>query len=214
MPPSHVVFLLSPANCAGKRAGFLMRPNGGSALAQRLRSSDGATLGEIFTFMSGLYFRGKLAYASAFADPPADCAGEGVHVIVPGWGLRPPGAVVDLDRLRAIARIPVDPTDRRYVEPLRRDAAHLAERLHPGDAAVLLGSIATPKYLLPLVEILGPRLHVPQEFIGRGDMSRGALMLRCAGERRELTYVPASSVSISGALVRRRRREVGSAHDD
>jgi len=58
---------------------------------------------------------------------------------------------------------------------------------------VLLGSIATPKYLEPLNEVLGPRLHVPQEFIGRGDMSRGALMLRCAAEGHELTYIAASS---------------------
>jgi hypothetical protein len=115
-----------------------------------------------------------------------------VQVIVPGLGLCPPRALIDLDGLRAIAQVPVDPDDRRYTHPLRRDAALLAERLRPGDAAVLLGSIATPKYLQPLNEVLGPRLHVPQEFIGRGDMSRGALMLRCASEGRELTYIAAS----------------------
>jgi len=187
MPPGHRIFLLSPANCAGKRAGFLMRANGQSPLAQRLRSGAGATVGEVFTFMSGLYFRGKLAYAAAFADPPPDCAG--IHVIVPGLGLLPPETVIDLDRLRAIAGVPVDPDDRRYVDPLRRDATRLAARLDPADLAVLLGSIATPKYLQPLTETLGPRLRVPEEFIGRGDMSRGALMLRCAAEDRELTYV-------------------------
>ncbi|MGH8696105.1 MAG: hypothetical protein ACREVS_06485 [Burkholderiales bacterium] len=182
-----MVFLLSPANCAGKRAGFLLRTNARSALAQRLRSGEGATIGEIFTFMSGLYFRGKLAYAGAFARP-----GDGIQVIVPGLGLCPPRAVIDLDGLRAIARVPVDPADRRYTSPLRRDAARLAERLQPPDAAVLLGSIATPKYLQPLQEVLGPRLRVPREFIGRGDMSRGALMLRCAAEGRELTYIEPS----------------------
>jgi hypothetical protein len=187
MPPGHRIFLLSPANCAGKRAGFLMRANGQSPLAQRLRSGAGASVGEVFTFMSGLYFRGKLAYAAAFADPPAHCAG--IHVIVPGLGLLPPDTVIDLERLRAIAGVPVDPDDRRYLEPLRRDAMHLAARLDPTDLAVLLGSIATPKYLQPLTAILGPRLRVPEEFIGRGDMSRGALMLRCAAEDRELTYV-------------------------
>jgi len=192
MPPCHQIFLLSPANSAGKRAALLLRNDGRSALAQRLRS-EGATLGEIYTFMSGLYFRGKLAYASAFANPPAACGG--IHVIVPGLGLRSPGAMIDRDRLRAIARVPVDPDDRRYATPLRRDAALLAEQLHGRDAAILLGSIATPKYLEPLTAILGPRLHFPQEFIGRGDMSRGALMLRCADERRELTYVAASPQS-------------------
>lgn len=137
--------------------------------------------------MSGLYFRGKLAYASSFANPPDGCSG--VQIIVPGLGLLPPGAIIDLAGLRAIARVPVDPDDRRYTRPLRRDAAGLAERLHPEAAAVLLGSIATPKYLQPLKEVLGPRLRFPQEFVGLGDMSRGALMLRCAAEGRELTYM-------------------------
>src|SRR5207244_8518829 len=91
MSPSHQVFLLSPANCSGKRAGFLLRKDARSALAQRLRSREGATLGEVFTFMSGLYFRGKLAYAAAFANPPVGCGG--IAVIVPGLGLRPPDAV-------------------------------------------------------------------------------------------------------------------------
>jgi hypothetical protein len=192
MSQSHQIFLLSPANCSGKRAGFLLRKDARSALAQRLRSGPGATIGEVFTFMSGLYFRGKLAYASAFTNPPDGSVGGGIQVIVPGLGLRSPDVVIDLDLLRAIARIPVDPRDRRYTRPLRRDAARLAEGLDPSDAAVLLGSIATPKYLEPLTAVLGPRLRFPQEFIGRGDMSRGALMLRCAAERRELTYIAGS----------------------
>ncbi|HEU5260861.1 MAG TPA: hypothetical protein VFU41_05480 [Gemmatimonadales bacterium] len=190
MSPSRQIFLLSPANCSGKRAGFLLRKNARSALAQRLRSREGATIGEVFTFMSGLYFRGKLAYAVAFANPPDGCSG--IQVIVPGVGLSSPGAIIDLAGLRAIARVPVDPGDGRYTRPLRRDAARLAERLEPPDAAVLLGSIATPKYLQPLREVLGPRLRFPREFIGRGDMSRGALMLRCAADGRELTYIESS----------------------
>ena len=187
MSPGHQIFLLSPANCSGKRAGFLLRKEARSALALRLRSEQGATIGEVFTFMSGLYFRGKLAYALAFAKPPHDCGG--VQVIVPGRGLCPPRTLIDLAGLRAIAQIPVDPGDRRYTHPLQRDAARLAERLHPTDAVVLLGSIATAKYLEPLQQVLGPRLRFPREFIGRGDMSRGALMLRCAAEGRELTYI-------------------------
>jgi hypothetical protein len=185
MAPGHRIFLLSPANCAGTRAGFLLRKNARSALAQRLRSG-GATLGEVFTFMSGLYFRGKLAYARAFAAPPDGVAG--VHLIVPGLGLRAPETPIDLAGLRAIARVRVDPRDRRYLAPLRRDATRLAERLREADAAILLGSIATAKYLPPLREILGPRLRYPREFIGRGDMSRGAMMLRCVAAGRELTY--------------------------
>lgn len=183
----HRVFLLSPANCTGIRAGWLLRKDAGSDLALRLRTSEGAAVGEIFTFMSGLYFRGKLAYATAFADPPAGVSG--IHVIVPGVGLCPPAAPIDLKRLRAIARVRVDPDNRRYTGPLRRDAALLAGSLDPETEVVLLGSIATPKYLEPLQDVLGPRLRFPREFIGRGDMSRGSLMLRCATERRELTYI-------------------------
>ncbi len=187
MPENRQIFLLSPANCTGKRAGWLLRKDAGSPLALRLRSSEGATVGEVFTFMSGLYFRGKLAYAHAFANPPDGL--PGIHVIVPGLGLRPPGTTIDLKGLRAIARVPVDLGERRYTGPLRRDAAQLAAAIDPGDTVVLLGSIATPKYLEPLQDLLGSRLRFPREFIGRGDMSRGALMLRCAAERRELTYV-------------------------
>src|SRR5689334_9248179 len=110
-----------------------MRANGRSALAQRLRSGEGATIGEVFTFMSGLYFRGKLAYASAFANPPDGCFG--IQVIVPGLGLVPASAPIDLAGLRAVAQVPVDPGNRRFTTPLRRDAARLAEQLRPGDAA-------------------------------------------------------------------------------
>jgi hypothetical protein len=192
---SYQIFLLSPANCAGKRAGFLLGKNGRSDLALRLRSDAGATIGEVFSFMSGLYFRGKLKYAVAFAQAPADC--PGVQVIVPGLGLRPPGTPIDLGGLRAIARVRVDPDNWRFTKPLRRDAAHLAEQLAATDAAVLLGSIATRKYLEPLLEVLGPRLRFPQEFVGRGDMSRGSLMLHCAAAGRELAYAQAAEAALT-----------------
>lgn len=187
MSAQRRVFLLSPANCSGKRASQLLRKNARSALAQRLRSGDGATIGEVYAFVSGLYFRGKLAYATAFAHPPDGCAGT--QVIVPGLGLCSPAAIIDLATLRAIARVPVDPESPRYLRPLQRDATLLAEHLAPADAAVLLGSIATPKYLRPLGGVLGSRLRVPREFVGMGDMKRGSLMLRYAAEGRELTYV-------------------------
>ena len=60
---------------------------------------------------------------------------------------------------------------------------------------VLLGSLATGKYLNLLKPIFGSRLRVPQEFIGRGDMSRGGLLLRCVRENRELNYVAAEMVT-------------------
>src|SRR4029077_2550119 len=115
MPPPHQVFLLSPATCSGKRAGFLLRKDARSALAQRLRSGPGATIGEVFTFMSGLNFRGKLAYQSSFTNPPD--GSRGIHVVVPGRARRFPDTLIVLEGLRAIARIPVDPRYRRYTRP-------------------------------------------------------------------------------------------------
>ena len=187
MSSSHHVFLLSPANCSGKRAGYLLNGKSSTPLAERLRSKAGAPIGEVFTFMSALYFRGKIAYASAFARPPVGW--HGVQVIVPGQGLRPASDLIDLADLKAISRVDVDLGDRRYVKPLRRDAGRLAIELGLKDRVVLLGSVATPKYLEPLKGELGSLLHYPREFEGLGDMSRGSLMLKCAAEGRELTYM-------------------------
>src|SRR5947209_18599429 len=78
---------------------MILRPGAASLLARRLREPIGAPLGEVYTFLSGLYFRGKLAYARAFADRP-----EHVLVITPTAGLRPPDALVTLDVLRGFAR--------------------------------------------------------------------------------------------------------------
>ena len=187
MSATHQVFLLSPANCSGKRAGYLLNDRSSAPVAERLRSAGGAPLGEVFTFMSALYFRGKLAYAAAFAKPPEGW--DGVQVIVPGRGLCPAAAPMRLADLRAIARVDVDLEDRRYTRPLKRDASRLADTLGPADQVVLLGSVATPKYLEPLKGVLGSRLRYPEAFVGMGDMRRGSLMLRCAAEGRELAYV-------------------------
>jgi hypothetical protein len=55
---------------------------------------------------------------------------------------------------------------------------------------VLLGSVATEKYVTPLTQVLGDRLYFPLAFVGRGDMSRGGLLLRCARTREPLDCVP------------------------
>ena len=183
----HRVFLLSPANCSGKRAGYLLNGKSSTSLAARLRSSEGASIGEVFTFMSALYFRGKLAYAAAFSRPPLGW--DGVQVIVPGRGLRPASERIDIGELQKIARVDVDLEDKRNTRPLCRDAGRLADGLLPDEKVVLLGSIATPKYVEPMKAVLGSRLHYPEAFVGLGDMSRGSLMLKCAAEGRELAYV-------------------------
>jgi hypothetical protein len=198
------VFLLSPAHCGGERAGLLLRKGADFDLARRVRRPPGVPLGEVFSFLSGLYFRGKLAYAEAFAAPPAGVAG--VHVITPNEGLRPADELVDLVRLRAFAQVDIDTDDARYHCPLRRDARRLAAALDPGDEAVLLGSVATGKYVDPLTEALGDRLRFPGDFVGRGDMSRGGLLLRCVRARRELVYVPVAGAVRRGSRPARLER--------
>ena len=185
------IFLLSPANCGGNRAKIVLSDRATFDLAGRLRSRDGAPLGEVFSFLSGLYFRGKLAYARAFACAPegSELAGGGVFIITPNAGLRSPDTLVDHQAIRGFAGVDVSADNPRYRRPLERSARALASEI--GDCpVVLLGSIASPKY----VDVLGPffedRLLFPREFVGRGDMSRGGLLLRSVASRQELAYIP------------------------
>ena len=179
------IFLLSPAHCGGERARLVFNPDARFDLAQRLRAAPGAPLGEVFSFLSGLYFRGKLAYAQAFARPPA--GRPGVLVITPTDGLVLAEEPVDFERLRRFAEVDIAVANARYMEPLLRDARRLAEALDARCDVVLLGSIATPKYLEPLLAAFGERLRFPADFVGRGDMSRGGLLLRCA-RRASVSY--------------------------
>ncbi len=182
------IFILSPASTSGERARILMRDEARFDLAQRLRSPSGAPLGEVFSFLSGLYFRGKLTYATAFARPPAGLS-AGVFVVTPCQGLVPPQQYVDLAGLRLYASVPIEAAEPRYRTPLLRDLTWLAG-VAPDAEIVLLGSIATDKYVEPLQAVFGDRVLLPADFAGRGDMSRGGLLLRCVEEGRELTYVP------------------------
>ncbi len=189
------IFLLSPANAAGERARLLLRPEADFPLAVRLRR-EGLSIGEAFAFMSGLYFRGKLAYAQAFAAPPEDI--PGAFVITSGYGLVPPETVLTLEQLRQIASIPIDAADSRYRQPLERACRTLDEMAGPDCDFVLLGSVATLKYLEPMFGVFGSRLLFPVEFVGRGDMSRGGLLLRCVRAGLELTYVPLGNLTRHG----------------
>jgi hypothetical protein len=183
------VFLLSPARCRGPRASLLTARRSSYALAARLRAPEGAPLGETFAFLSGLYFRGKLAYARAFARPPA-AIGAGLFVITPHLGLQDPEVPLTLDWLRAAGRVDIRANNRRYRGPLEETATALAAMLDADAEVILLGSVASDKYVAVLSQIFRDRLFFPLEFVGRGDMSRGGLMLRCVREQRELTYVP------------------------
>src|ERR1700726_221282 len=197
--PPRRIFLLSPANAAGIRARIVASENASFDLAARLRS-EGAPLGEVFSFISGLYFRGKLAYAQRFAEARAGI--PGAFVITASGGLIPPETLITAEDLAAISAASISATDRRYREPLERDARAICELAGPKCEVVLLGSIATPKYVEPLLEVFGKRLLFPIEFVGRGDMSRGGLMLRRASSGEQLSYV-----SLRGAI--RRGRQIG-----
>jgi hypothetical protein len=193
------IFLLSPAHCGGKRAAMLMSERAVFPLAQRLRSA-GITLGEAFSFLSGLYFRGKLTYASRFARA---LAGEaGVRVITTQRGLLPAESRIGIQDLRDFGTVDIRSDQPAYRGPLQRDVS----RLSPDIEVVLLGSIATGKYVDVLLEVVGERLLFPIDFVGRGDMSRGALLLRAAREGQELAYEP-----VAGAMRRGRRAQRVSA---
>ena len=184
----YTVFLLSPASCSGKRARALLAGGGDAALAARLEK-DGAPLGDVFAFISSLYFRGKLTYARRFASPPDGLGG--VHVITASRGLLPPEIHVDRKALREFSEGSIDAGETSFRGPLVASAQRVADGLGDRDRVVLLGSVSTDKYLDPLSRVFGERLLFPADFVGRGDMSRGGLMLRAADAGRELEYVTA-----------------------
>lgn len=179
------VFLLSPASSTGRRSQLLLARGARSPLAARLRA-EGAPVGEVMSFLSSLYFRGKLSYAQRFAAPPRGCAG--VQVITADRGLLAPETPIRLGDLRAFARVPIDADNHRYAQPLRESARAWRAQLPALAEVVLLGSIATAKYVDVLAEVFGRGLLFPSDFVGRGDMSRGGLLLRSAQAGLELGY--------------------------
>jgi hypothetical protein len=144
-------------------------------------------LGEAFSFMSGLYFRGKVAYAKAFGRRVDD--GPSAFVITPTRGLQPPDVLVDRGVIEEFAGLDVAHDEPRYRTPLVADARQLANTLAEDARVVVLGSVATAKYLDVLADAFQSRLYFPSAFIGRGDMSRGGLMLRSADSGQELEYI-------------------------
>jgi hypothetical protein len=187
------IFLLSPAYAGGERARMILSERAKFDLARRLRSRERAALGEVFAFLSGLYFRGKLAYANAFARTSNGICG--VQVITPTRGLVDATTKISLRDLREFAEVDIHEDDPRYRQPLLRDARRLAKKLSAECEVVLLGSIATGKYVDVLLENFQHRLLFPADFVGRGDMSRGGLLLRCAVDKTELPYI-----SVVGAV--------------
>lgn len=192
------VFLLSPAKSGGKRADLIFNPRARFDLARRLQRGESAAISEIFTFLSGLYFRGKIAYARTFARPPRGASGA--LIITTNRGLIDAETQLTLQELRAFSTVDIDHADPRYRTPIASDAEKLSRKLGRNGEAVLLGSISSKKYVEVLLEALGERLKFPIEFVGRGDMSRGGLLLRHAADGSELEYA-----AVSGAIRRGKR---------
>lgn len=163
-------------------------------IARQTRRADRGSV----HFSQRLYFRGKIAYATAFARPATGT--PGVFVITPTRGLVDAGTRIRLDDLREFATVDIQSDDPRFRAPIERDARALAKKLPTRSEIVLLGSIATGKYVSVLLASFGDRLRFPVDFVGRGDMSRGGLMLRCAADRQELPYI-----AVAGAIVNGKR---------
>ena len=184
---ADTVFLLSPVNLAGKRGKMLLSPEARFELARALRSEAGAPLAELFSFVSGLYFRGKVSYARAFGH---SIGGESALVMTAGGGLCTLTESVTLPRLSGWERVAISEQNPHFTAPLQRHASMLLDSHDAETRFVLLGSVATSKYVAPLLEVFGQRLLFPTLFTGLGDMSRGSLMLRSANTGVELEYSP------------------------
>lgn len=170
---------------------MLFDPKSEFELARQVRSPEGAPLAQVFSFVSGLYFRGKASYANEFAPPQA--GQPRAFVITAGGGLCRPDERVTLSRLQGWARVSVHEENPHFTAPLFRHASELSEVYGDRARFVLLGSLASNKYVVPLLEVFGGRLYFPSAFKGLGDMSRGALLLKAVRERRELEYQPVLS---------------------
>jgi hypothetical protein len=179
------IFILSPANASGVRARQLTAAQASFAAARSYQSTEGVRIDEAFSFMSALYFRGKIAYATRFAR---SSSGNGVHVIAPGFGLVSPDWRIDRQRMRRLRNTAVDARKSGYRKSLETSARALVAGLPDDARIVLLGSIATGKYVDILWPLLGSKLLFPAAFVGLGDMSRGAMMLRSARTGEELEY--------------------------
>jgi hypothetical protein len=158
----------------------VLSPKATFRVAARLRA-DGVPIGELFAHMSGLYFRGKITYAQKFGR---------AFVITPDQGIVPSDTTITSQVLMRFADADIDLANPAYRTPLEHTARALEESAGADAQFVLLGSIASEKYVQVLSAIFGSRLVFPATFVGRGDMSRGGLLLRAAAAAEELEYIP------------------------
>ncbi|MGV3772699.1 MAG: hypothetical protein ACO1QB_07340 [Verrucomicrobiales bacterium] len=190
------IFILSPANAGGERASLLYNSRAGFSLAHRMQAGERVPLAEVFSFVSGLYFRGKFTYAATFGKAPAGL--HPAYVITSNRGLLPAIELISIDDLKSFGSVPIDSAEPAYAKPMQRDCRKLARATEGTAEVVLLGSVSTKKYTDVLLQHFGERLLFPPSFVGRGDMSRGGLLLRCVAEGKELEYAPVLGATLKG----------------
>src|SRR3954468_2899020 len=132
----HRIFLLSPAHFGGERAKLLFRPEARFELAMKLRTPQGAMIGEVFSFLSGLFFRGKVAYALQLANPPHGVCCQ--LVITTNRGLLPAHTYVTLKDLTKMGAVDIHADERRYRAPLTRSVRALSEAIGDADCDIVL----------------------------------------------------------------------------
>ncbi len=182
------VFVLSPATTHGAKARVLTATEPRTPSARRLHGAQGMMLGEAFSYLSGLYFRGKLAYARTFATAPPCLGGAGIYVITPTDGLLDPDSVLGVADLERFASAAEGSTAGRIA--FERAVQSLERAMGPSCDVVLLGSVGSRKYSDVLEPVLGDRLLFPRRLYNEGQIQRGALLLEHAERGEELEYAP------------------------
>ena len=188
--PTPRIFLLSPASTDGLRAQQLTSPRAGFGAAERYRSPEGVTIEEAFTFMSSLYFRGKIGYARHFAAPPPELAlgsrttASWSSLPASGWCRR--ACRITPEEMKKLRRTPVDLKSRAYCAPMKKHVEQLRD-LAPDGLGGAPGQRRDRQVRGPAAAGPRDRLLFPRDFAGAGDMKRGGMMLRAVREDRELS---------------------------
>ncbi|MEP6692288.1 MAG: hypothetical protein ABJD07_14095 [Gemmatimonadaceae bacterium] len=207
MPRRARIFILSPATAHGKKGRVLLEHPPRTPVAKELRE-HGMPIGSVFRYLSGLYFNGKLAYARAFAQPPASMR-EGVYILTTTDGLVPAETRISTADLERFAGAELgNPAGRAALDASARE---LARAMGNACDIVFLGSVAGDKYTGLLEPVFRDRLIFPRELLNRGQLARGALLLTCVIEERELDYAPVLTLRAEPkpVKVRRSRKAIG-----
>jgi hypothetical protein len=193
--PRPRIFLLSPATAHGAKGKTLLEAEPRTPAARRFRE-EGMAVGDVFRYLSGLYFNGKLTYARTLGAPPSGLEGMEALVISMTDGLLAPEMPVGPEELRRYAAAERGSEAGRRA--LEEDARALASEVGDECDVVLLGALATGKYTDALLPVFGERLLYPRALLGLGQLDRGALLFRCVRAGTELDYAPVAAIDARG----------------